>query len=296
MRFLLLAAVFFAISVLPYGAYAQIASENYEAKRFEYHDPNMKNISKLYWTMGRMDINNNEHIDNFIRINECDIFRDYFKNEFEWQDVREATRVFLQRYAREFPLRFKFIQPLRLGEYNIEEESFDVLEDYRIDGTRRFELVSSDRHDDICGLDHSIPGYPRELVIEFSRPFEMRSLPLARQKAEQYIEQKLKPFKNIREHLHTLSNVHHFRDAYLLLKVKVFSDNGLVRSPTYGFVPGFLGVLEKIEVYADEELTDLLHERTFRQKIRVSEDMPLDPYIVKKLAVQERWAEQKAGQ
>jgi hypothetical protein len=243
-----------------------------------YVAPTMKNFSRLYWALSMMDPANDAHIDNFILINECDIYKDYFSHEFEWKDVRESTRREIQEKSKNFPLRFKLVQALKLGNYDLESQQFEIDSDYQIKATRRLQVKAKDGFTKICETQNSkeIKGYPRALALELSRPLDLRFVPVVSDKANEYISKTQEGFRNLREEYQTKQNVFLHRDAYLVMKVKMFSSAG---SPVQfeGFLHApVMGVLEKIEIYADPELTDLLYENTYRRRRgRTAEEIKL---------------------
>ena len=125
------------IAVLFLGSISQsaLAEDDYI-----YEELTMDKLSQLYWAMSAemLDIDDDSDIDHFLRINECDIYRDYSHNEFEWKGVREAGRDFIRKNIDEFPVRFVIMQPILLSDYEFEKEGFNVQEDYKIDNVKRF--------------------------------------------------------------------------------------------------------------------------------------------------------------
>lgn len=226
-----------------------------------YDNITMDKVSKLYWKVGKFDVNDNEHIDNFLLINECDIYKDYYFNEFEWATVRNKARSFLKENAESFPVRFKYSQPLRLSEYDAVSGQFMIHPDYQIKGYRKFEVVTQDFEEDICTASpkNNIPHYPRILLVELTQPLSLKSIPMSSQLAQEYVQQKMDLFDSLPEAHKNKKNLYHYRDAYIVMKLKMFSYkgdetivNGWRRSALYGMLEGY-------EIYADRDHTKLLY-------------------------------------
>lgn len=80
---------------------------------------------------------------------------------------------------------------------------------------------------------------------------------------------KMESFNNLREANKTKENLYEFRDAYIVMKIKMFSYkgehtiiNGWMRAAVYGMLEGF-------EIYADPDHNTLLY---FENYIREQDD------------------------
>ena len=234
-----------------------------------YKAPTVKNFSQLFWALSRLDPEEDRYIDNYILINECSIYKDYFHNEFEWDSIRDLGRKNILENKHTFPLRFEFIQPLKLGKYNFEKQGFEILEDYQIDGIRRFEIQATDYLDPVCGYSGPIPGYPKAVFVELSRPVLLDVLPMEKEKADRYVAEKAIEYKKLNTIDQDRSTVYDFREIYIVLKVKFFASAGDHRNihDKTEFAK-LLGVLESIEIYDDPQKEKLLYQQDYRRKKR----------------------------
>ena len=230
------------------------ATEGEAPNRYIYETPTVKALSYLFWAVGLYNLEDDEAVDEFMRINECDIYKNFYSDEIEWQAIREATRSFLGENKADFPTRFEFVMPLKLGDYDEKRKAFEIQDEYKIRSLRRFELYATDYKKPPCIKDHDIrKGYPRSIILEFSRPFMLTHVPLEQQDALSYIKRKLTILKtNYNDRYQTKDRMYLLRDAYLVIKVKIF---------TYGKMLGanlrkvqtvqMMGVLEGYEIYED---------------------------------------------
>ncbi|MCF8496529.1 MAG: DUF4852 domain-containing protein [Alphaproteobacteria bacterium] len=257
--------------------------------RYTYEDISMEAFARLYWALSRLDIASDINIDNYMMITQCDIYKDYSSNEFEWKTVRASARSDIEKNRRTFPIRYQFMQPLRLGEYSIDTGRFEVMDKYKINGTRRFEVVASQDRDAICGKTGPIIGYPRGIMLELSRPFTLKSFPVDPGVAEEYVSKKLEAFRKLKSALQTEYYLYELRDAYIVMKIKAFSSQGQVRTSDGKWLAHILGVLEGYEIYADEDRKVLLYQENLVQRKRHSQ-------LEREKLLKEQYERQKTNQ
>jgi hypothetical protein len=234
-----------------------------------YEYPTISKLSQLYWAIGKFKQPDDKMIDHFMMINECQIYQNFSGNEIEWSKIRKSAREFLDSAKDQFPIRFEFIQSLNLGRYDTEKQEFDVLEKYKLDGVRRFEILADDFYSDLCGYDPSnagrnIEGYPRGLMVEFNRPLTLLSVPVKKEMASKYIEDKMINFNNLEPSKRTQENLYAYRDAYMFLRVKVFAYKGERRNSSGQNLAEVMAVLESYDIYADRKKKVLLFKNDFR--------------------------------
>lgn len=279
-----LTALFLLITAFSVTCYAQSESRpetiapdskaepDEDEVKYIYETPTMEKLSQLYWALDMLDINNDRYIDNFLMLNECDIYKDYINHEFKWKKIREDARDFIRNNKSGFSLRFEVVQPLRLGEYDFEKQSFDIIDKYKIKGVGRFEVYAEDVYDSLCGSrsDGKIEGYPRALIVEFSRPVQLESIPVSPEKADKYISEKLNRFKDLSESRQMTYDLYDYRKAYLVMKIKIFANRGEIKAAQGLQFADMFAVLEGIDVYADYNRENLLYSENYRQRKKMS--------------------------
>lgn len=251
------------LTLLPTG---DVFAQQEEKRNIIYERPNNKTLSQLYWRMLKMDPEDEQAVDFFMMINECDLYRDYYTNEFEWISIRDAARVFLLENRKDFPIHFEFVQPLRFAEYNLETKEFDVWKPYKIKGVRRFEVLAEDLYKDVCDWKSKkqIPGYPKGLLVELNRPFTLDTIEVEPDVAREYIESKNEMAKGAT--IRTKTELYEKRAAYLVLRFRVFSYKEEERVRNFGQMAKVLAVLENYEIYGDQEQQNLLFSEDFTRK------------------------------
>lgn len=238
--------------------------------RREYLPPTMQNLSKLYWALGLFNVeNDNVAIDNYIMINECQIYRDYFIDDFEWKNVREVTRDHLRKKASSFPRRFEFIQPIELGRYTEETQTFEVLTEHVTKGSRTFFGDINPRNQKVCDKRGNVQAYPRNVIVSLSRPVHYPQIPVNIDIARDYIARTKigneEDFRNLPEHMMFLRHQAYQRLAFVVIKVRMLKFIEMRPTPS-GVFPVIFSALEGVEIYEDPHKKRLLYSSLSRTK------------------------------
>ncbi len=137
----------------------------------EYVTPNMQNLSKLYWRLGIFNPQDRTAIDNYLIINECDVYQNFYKDDFEWANVRKATQQMLKEQAPTFPNQFKILVPVDLGRYDANRGGFDLVTKTAFVNSRRVQVTGSSSFFTECGQKGDLAGYPSRVVLILNKPF-----------------------------------------------------------------------------------------------------------------------------
>ena len=70
-------------------------NETTDAPHDGYHDTSVENLSKLYWALGMLDEKNDMSVEQYLFINECDMFNKFSSDPEQWASLKEATRRML---------------------------------------------------------------------------------------------------------------------------------------------------------------------------------------------------------
>ncbi|HEY8191806.1 MAG TPA: DUF4852 domain-containing protein [Alphaproteobacteria bacterium] len=225
-----------------------------------YVDPDFENLSHAYWAIGKFLDTNNKAIDNFLLINECNLYKQYYYNEFEWSKLREATRLHIRRNLATFPTTFEILVPIQLGQYDTSKEEFDILADSQMTATRRIDVMVNSGTGGICGITGEIDGYPRNMIVVLSRPFALLNLPVKREIANDFIDNSFEG-RNPNQ-----VNKLRTRTAYLRLKIRLSQYKETVYMQQGGLRAVIMATLEGVEVYGDKKRAKLLYSKVINTK------------------------------
>lgn len=221
----------------------------------KYVLPTVANLSQLYWEKGALDLENDAYIDNYLLINECDIYKQFYNDEFEWARIRKATRMMLQSQSDEFSDQFQIMMPIDLGRYDMKRKGFPLINNTSFLDLRRIEIGGNSLNADICGNKGNIDGYPRNLILVLSKPFNFDFVELDEHIAQAYIiRQKYEPAK-MPGHL---KDKNFNRLAFARIRMKMDKYQGETNTRGQHKLAIMFGRLEGIDIFEDDGQKRLL--------------------------------------
>lgn len=242
-------------------------------RQYIYEKPTMKNLANFYWAVGYADLENDQNIDDYLKLTECKIFSKFSASEFEMREIREATRKFITDNRSEFSSRFELAQKITLEDYDIKRKAFKISRPYQIHSIRRFEMFTTDDFKRVsCGHRGIMEGFPTGLMLELSRPFTITYVPVPEDLALAYIDEKTKFMTAKKLDTKNKSLVYEIRTAYIVMYVKGFAFRKLEASSLVGqkFLQT-MAVLEGVDVYADVGRKQLFYSKSFLSNVSPTE-------------------------
>lgn len=244
----------------------------------KYQPITMKSLSKLYWAIGKFELTNNEAINNYMIINECELYSQYYHDDLEWANLREATRQYLSDNLSRFPTHFEYIVPISLDRYDVEEEVFKldpesaVINAKRLDiRTVRYQTKSSQTRDNECLGRHQVPGYQEHLILALNQPFTITEIEVPPELADLYLQEAKAMYEELPA---SLKLSRYERIAYLRMKLRITTYKEDIRDASGGTRPLLLGAMDGYEVYADYEKMKPLATQDMKTKRRVRRRKP----------------------
>jgi hypothetical protein len=191
-------------------------------------------------------------VNRYLMIHECPIYSNYVNDDFEWQKIHSATVEHLKREKNSFPKRFEFTRPLRLGRYEFEKEAF-IIDDYQLNkGARNYEILQS-VGGNVCGRQGPLPGYPRDLHLMLNRPFQLNFLPMAPDKARDFVART--NHENIERHMDRTTverRDYYDRIVYIKVRVRFVDFQGVARTPEGKEAAKLVAVLEGYDIFEEQ--------------------------------------------
>lgn len=227
-----------------------------------YVKPTFKNLSKLYWALAMFDLADDKAVDNFLRINECELYNKYYGSDFELESLRAATKESIVKNMASYPVKFEIVIPIGIDRYDMGTERFKL--DMRTDfyGAKRLEMIVNEIMTPICGKGRGsigpINGYPKNFILSLSRPFTFTEIPVKPEVAQLYIEEAKKFSERIPE-ARNFSN--YGRVAFLRLKVTMNQFKGYKPYMNTELMADIFGTIDSLEVYGNREMTFLLYSQ-----------------------------------
>lgn len=214
----------------------------------DYLSPSFENLSRLYWKQNAIDILDDEAIDNFLLINECKIYQQFYEDDFEWLRIRKAARKMILDNKDSFSNKYQIILPVDLGRYDMERKGFPLINDTAFMDLRRIEIGGNSSNTEICEQGGTIPGYPRNVILVLSKPFQYDFLQLDEHIAQAYIiRQRYDPIKKPKD----LKNKYFNRLAFVRIRITFDKYQGNAKGTDGDSLAIMFGRLDGIDVFED---------------------------------------------
>ncbi len=229
----------------------------------DYKYGNYPNTTYLYWSFGLPDISNDSHVDYFLQVNECELFKKYYGNEFEWGPLRETTREFLSNKRDKFSRKLYFDLPIKVGQYNIENGHFGVISTNFNSGQRDFFPYLDTRQAVNCGIGRGVKQedkffyvYPLEPVFRFIRPLMVPHIKVDEETAKELVQ----GWKDV------YTNLDQNRFLAIRLFITVTKYSGFQDFQKEDNVPVFLSYINGYQIYKTMNMQELLYTKSYKTR------------------------------
>ncbi|MDD3370950.1 MAG: DUF4852 domain-containing protein [Alphaproteobacteria bacterium] len=108
----------------------------------DYIEPSRANLIRTMIRFGAVDLGDENLLDDYARITECDIYSQFYSNDFKWNEVRQAIRKSVQLNVATFPVTFYYDIKLPLGRYDFNAKMFRFSAKDAVDGVNIITLTS----------------------------------------------------------------------------------------------------------------------------------------------------------
>lgn len=250
--------LFSILTVFSYGSFADEALQKDEGEKEQktYLEPTVENLSKLYIKLEAIDLEDDRAIDNYLRINECEIFKTYINDDFEWPVIRESAREHLKSSYDSFPRRFEFRRNFRIGRYDLETQSFPILPADQIKRTRKIEIIYNEVSSNICGTTQPLKFYPKNIMLILNRPVNISKINLPEEVAKEYLKEVKR--ETVVDSRRRSRDDGVIRTLYLRLRVNAVDFQGITISKEGGELANIFAVLEGVDIYKDPGFKEYL--------------------------------------
>jgi hypothetical protein len=155
-----------------------------DAPQDGYHETSVENLSRLYWALGMLDEKDDVAIEQFLFINDCDLFNQFSQNTEQWPQIKATVRDMICKKKDEFATRFEVLIPVKIG--NLDASGKEYALNPSLTDMRQLE-VSDNANVEVCGSRDDMKSYPRSLLLNLAAPITITSVP-ATQELKEHIQ------------------------------------------------------------------------------------------------------------
>ena len=219
-----------------------------------YVPSNLENLMKVYANIGVLDTAKPEHLDQYLAVTECSLYKEFRANEFEWAKIRIATQESLNKHKDTFSKRFEFVLPIMLGEYDFAKGGFPLEKKSSIPSVSKIQITNNafSYNDCLTLKNYDASAVPINAALSIDRPFSLMLVPADQKMAQKYVD-----------YLETNQvDMRNGRPAYLEFRVKM--DRFLEKAgESDSSMALFYGQIESIAVYGDRDQMIKLYEQHY---------------------------------
>lgn len=237
----------------------------------KYMPATLANLSQLYWKLGAFDIGDNTAVGGYIQINECRLYKEYGKDDFEWGKIVDAMREYLRDNKDNFSSRYEVLLPVKLGVYDQEKSGFPLVDDTGFNNTKRIEVDVFDIKSLDCYNSGLGTNYPSKLMVWFSHPFNFDFLSMDEHVAQAFIVRRKQEDRRSAQR----------RDVYLRVRLQISRYEGNISMSQKGTLAVLRGKIDGYDVFEDVEQKRLMSSVNLDQHTVSTPTMSMPPSQIK---------------
>jgi hypothetical protein len=249
MRFLLFIAMV-VVAAIPAQSRAN------DSGGLDYSALSYRDISQLAWKYNLHDYNNDDAIDTYASIANCDLFRKYSGDDFGWQMVREGLRRNIRYYADGYNDRFEIRAVVPIDRYDFSKLAIMIAPDFALSNAGAIQLPIN-TEGLICdlGMGKEIQSFfPFNIKFATDDNFSLSEIPLSPDNARNVL-------KNIS--LYKYEEIGGRRAVTLRFRVKI---SGIKSYDPNAQKPEIIykGQLDEIAFFEDPKMTKPIWIKTLK--------------------------------
>ena len=247
----LLAAFVFAFACFSQPATAVTA---YNAETGEaFAEPTFRDLSMMLLMLDGVDINQPKVADDYAKMNFCGLYKDKYKNDFEWNKVRQqiVNRVLSKKdYYR---LQYELDGTINLDRYNFDTQDFPLTTMTAMERVGSMILYDNGNAADnpkgrnriLCNDDTYTRVFPGQYMFVLTQPLTFDRLKLPMDEAKSLLE-RMASTKNTDRHL------------YVRFRLRVTGIEKVLASRTDAVQINVKGDIVAVDIFLDRDMTKYL--------------------------------------
>lgn len=109
----------------------------------KYVDPTWPNLLQSMIRYNALDLNDEDILNEYIEVSDCDIFVHFYQNDFEWHKIKSDERDYLRKVQDSLPIFFHYDTTLQFGHYDFDKSIYFFTDKSKISNVNSFLLLKS---------------------------------------------------------------------------------------------------------------------------------------------------------
>ncbi|MBE2192139.1 MAG: DUF4852 domain-containing protein [Alphaproteobacteria bacterium] len=211
-----------------------------------YVPANYENVMRMMWMLGAYQVSDTDAIDNYIRVSECDLYKKYYYDEFEWRKIQLATISYLQKYAYSFSNYVEIIQPVQIGRYDFDLQGF-ALKDSELFNMAAIQITDNKvLSQESCklGKSYNDPRFTPTAIVKLKSPINLDFIRVPHDLAKEYIR-----FLEDKD-----GQLSEKKEVFFRYRIRIDRFMQVEQMQSIGSALIFSGQILQIDIYADREM------------------------------------------
>lgn len=232
-----------------------------------YIKPSFERLSQLYWALAMFDLEDDQAIDGYLMLHECDLYKQFFMRDFELAELRKVTRESIVHNLASFPTKFEIFMPVGLDRYDVSSKQFKIFEKSEFVNAKKLDVSRNGFSRRICS-SNDVPKYARNFILYFNRPFTLTEIPMPPETAQEIIDFAEVDQKKLQggKHFEFKDYSPFQRIVFLRLKVTMNQYKAMERNLSDATVPVIFATIDGYQIYFDKERTMLIYDHEIETK------------------------------
>lgn len=211
------------------------------AEKASYKSATMRLLTDHLFQEKMIDLDDPEQFKEYTIIEDCEIFENYFSNDFEWNRIRTAVKQEMEGLSPSAQkTRIRVPGKLNITRYNFTTQAFDVSPEDVFDKVGFLQI--SETSYDLCDekfREDNIEAIPNKYFLKPEVPFNLYRIPASKVVAQQVLDE-VKP------------NKLNLRTIYIDINITLDTFFGLNKGSSSGVSADVLGTIDSVDFYTDE--------------------------------------------
>jgi len=237
-----------AVMLLSLPAGSAVAAKNTGGEA--YAEPTFRDLTQMLILMGGVNIEDNKVIDEYAKMNYCDVYEEKFYDDFEWSQFRTLLIQKVQSKKDYFRNLYQISGVVYLGRYNFDTQDFPFVKGSALVNVGSLQLFDLNRNDlgadkirTLCHDKKMSELLPDHFVFEINQPLTFDRLKLPVEEAKHLLERMARTKNDERQ-------------LFVRFRMRVISVTPIPSSRLdMGTVVRLRGELTAIDIFLDRDLT-----------------------------------------
>ncbi|HUY68880.1 MAG TPA: DUF4852 domain-containing protein [Alphaproteobacteria bacterium] len=157
------------------------------ARADDYAAPTLANLAHTLVRFGAFDLTDDNLLDQYAMITDCDIYQRFYGNDFQWQRVRKLIRQDIKLNIGSYPIDYGYDAEMQLDRYDFRQHVFHFTPKTVVGSVNAITIYQTEDAP-TCGTA-KIADLPHIYRAVFDVPVTLEGLPLAPADAQALLKQ-----------------------------------------------------------------------------------------------------------